>query len=95
MQDAYTTTGRYPYSTPAVSGINYIRNSVKATVDAYNGTVAFYLVDPRGPDCADAASASSPRCSGRSAEMPEDMRTRLRYPEGIFRCKQGCTRPTT
>ena len=56
LQDAYTMTSRYPYSTPAADGINYIRNSVKATVDAYHGTVAFYLIDDDGPDRADAAA---------------------------------------
>jgi hypothetical protein len=48
-QDAYTTSGRYPHATPASAGINYIRNSVKVTVDAYNGTTTFYLVDPGDP----------------------------------------------
>ena len=46
--DAYTTSDRYPYATP-VSGLNYIRNSVKVVVDAYEGTVDFYLVDPSDP----------------------------------------------
>ncbi len=59
--DLYTTTDRYPYSTPAYTGrlnasrsglpdeFNYIRNSVKATVDAYDGTVTFYVVDETDP----------------------------------------------
>jgi uncharacterized membrane protein (UPF0182 family) len=88
MQDAYTTTGRYPYSTPAVSGINYIRNSVKATVDAYNGTVAFYLVDPADP-IALTLQSIFPTLFRPLGEMPEDMRTRLRYPEGIFSLQAG------
>jgi hypothetical protein len=88
MQDAYTTTGRYPYSTPAVSGINYIRNSVKATVDAYNGTVAFYLVDPADP-IALTLQRIFPTLFRPLDEMPEDMRTRLRYPEGIFSLQAG------
>ncbi|MEO8225084.1 MAG: UPF0182 family protein, partial [Gammaproteobacteria bacterium] len=41
VQDAYTTSTRYPYSTPSAGGINYIRNSVKVTIDAYDGTVVF------------------------------------------------------
>jgi uncharacterized membrane protein (UPF0182 family) len=83
LQDAYTVTGRYPYSTPASDGINYIRNSVKATVDAYHGTVAFYLIDETDP-IALALQRIFPTLFRPLAEMPEDMRTRLRYPEGIF-----------
>jgi uncharacterized membrane protein (UPF0182 family) len=83
LQDAYTTTGRYPYSTPAAGGINYIRSSVKATVDAYHGTVAFYLVDPTDP-IALTFQRIFPTLFRPLGEMPEDMRTRLRYPEGIF-----------
>ena len=83
LQDAYTTTRRYPYSTPAANGINYIRNSVKATVDAYHGTVAFYLIDDKDP-IALTLQRIFPTLFRPLAEMPEDMRTRLRYPEGIF-----------
>jgi uncharacterized membrane protein (UPF0182 family) len=88
LQDAYTTTGRYPYSTPAIRDINYIRNSVKATVDAYNGTVAFYLVDPADP-IALTLQRIFPTLFRPLGEMPEDMRTRLRYPEGIFSLQAG------
>jgi uncharacterized membrane protein (UPF0182 family) len=83
LQDAYTTSRHYPYSTPATSTINYIRNSVKATVDAYHGTVAFYLVDQTDPVAA-TIQRIFPTLFRPLAEMPEDMRTRLRYPEGIF-----------
>jgi uncharacterized membrane protein (UPF0182 family) len=83
MQDAYTTTRQYPYSTPAANGINYIRNSVKATVDAYHGTVAFYLIDETDP-MARTLQRIFPTLFRPLADMPEDMRTRLRYPEGIF-----------
>ena len=83
MQDAYTTTRRYPYSTPAPTGINYIRNSIKATVDAYHGTVAFYLVDEADP-MARTVRSVFPTLFRPLADMPEDMRTRLRYPAGIF-----------
>ena len=84
IQDAYTTSDRYPYSTPAADGINYIRNSVKATVDAYHGTVALLPDRRHGSDRADACSASFPTLFRPLSEMPADMRTRLRYPEGIF-----------
>jgi uncharacterized membrane protein (UPF0182 family) len=83
MQDAYTTSGRYPYSTPAVGGINYIRNSIKATVDAYHGRVVFYLIDDRDP-IALTLQRIFPTLFRSLPEMPEDMRTRLRYPQGIF-----------
>lgn len=49
IRDAYTLTGNYPYSTPVAGGISYIRNSVKAVIDAYNGTTTFYLADPEDP----------------------------------------------
>ena len=48
IADAYTTTDRYPYSQPQ-GGINYIRNSVKVVIDAYNGSMKFYVADPTDP----------------------------------------------
>ncbi len=83
VQDAYTVSDRYPYSTPAANGINYIRNSVKVTVDAFHGTVRFYLIDEQDPIAVTLRSAF-PDLFVPLSEMPEDMRTRLRYPEGIF-----------
>ena len=44
-----THTDQYPYSTPAANNVNYIRNSVKVAVDAYDGTTTFYLADPKDP----------------------------------------------
>ena len=77
--------GRYPVlHAGGRTASNYIRNSVKATVDAYHGTIAFYLIDDDRSDRADARSASSRTLFRPLAEMPEDLRTRLRYPEGIF-----------
>jgi hypothetical protein len=83
IQDAYTTTGRYPYSRPAARGINYIRNAVKASVDAYHGTTRFYLVDPADPIAATVGKAF-PGLLRPLDEMPEGLRSRLRYPQGIF-----------
>ena len=83
VQDAYTTSGRYPYATPAAAGINYIRNSVKVTVDAYNGTTTFYLVDPGDP-IALTLQKMFPSLLKPLSAMPEGLRTRLRYPQGIF-----------
>ena len=52
IQDAYTTSKRFPYSNPRAadfeSGLNYIRNSVKVIVDMYDGTVSLYIMDSRG-----------------------------------------------
>ena len=84
LQDAYTTSTRYPYATPVADGTNYIRNSIKVTVDAYHGTTTFYVVDETDP-IARALRAIFPDLLRPSAEMPEDMRKRLRYPEGIFK----------
>jgi len=83
VQDAYTTSARYPYSTPFSDNINYIRNSVKAVVDAYHGRTSFYLVDDRDP-IAQTLAKAFPGLLQPLAEMPEGLRTRLRYPQGIF-----------
>ena len=88
MQDAYTATRRYPYSTPLADGTNYIRNSVKATVDAYHGTTVFYIVDESDPMAA-ALGKIFPNLFRPIAEMPDDIRGRLRYPEGIFTVQAG------
>jgi uncharacterized membrane protein (UPF0182 family) len=83
IQDAYTTSGRYPYATPAGEGINYIRNSVKAVVDAYHGHTRYYLVDPADP-IAQTLNNVFPGLLRPIEEMPEGLRSRLRYPQGIF-----------
>jgi hypothetical protein len=83
IQDAYTTSGRYPYSTPVSPGLSYIRNSVKVTIDAYHGTTVFHLVDPDDPIAATIARVF-PGLFRPLEEMPEDLRGRLRYPHGIF-----------
>jgi uncharacterized membrane protein (UPF0182 family) len=81
--DAYTTSTRYPYSTPVAGGMNYIRNSVKVTIDAYHGRTLFYRIDPHDPVAATLAKAF-PGLFRPLADMPEDLRSRLRYPQGIF-----------
>ena len=87
MQDAYTTTAHYPYSTPRLRPspeINYIRNSVKIVTDAYNGTVSFYLADPTDP-IAQTLAAIFPGLLKPLASMPADLRQHIRYPEELFR----------
>ena len=82
VQDAYTTTARYPYSTP-IGNLNYIRNSVKATIDAYHGTTTFHVIDPRDPIAA-TLGRIFPGLLAPLEAMPEGLRTRLRYPQRIF-----------
>jgi uncharacterized membrane protein (UPF0182 family) len=84
LLDAYTTSTRYPYATPAADGTNYIRNSVKVTVDAYHGTTVFYVIDDADP-IVQTLRQVFPDLFRPLTEMPDDMRTRLRYPEGIFK----------
>ncbi|HKZ74531.1 MAG TPA: UPF0182 family protein, partial [Steroidobacteraceae bacterium] len=83
VQDAYTSSSNYPYSTPARNRINYIRNSVKVTIDAYDGTVVYHLLDAKDPIAATLATAF-PVLFVPISKMPEDLRTRLRYPQAIF-----------
>ena len=86
MQDVYTTSERYPYSTSvrsAMSPLNYIRNSVKVTVDAYHGKATFHVVDPNDP-IAQTIGRMFPGLLQPLSVMPEDLRTRLRYPQEIF-----------
>jgi uncharacterized membrane protein (UPF0182 family) len=83
MIDGYTSTDRYPYSEP-VRGIgNYMRNSVKATLDAYHGTVTFYLADPTDP-IVQALSRGFPGLLVPLAQMPADLQRHIRYPEDFF-----------
>jgi uncharacterized membrane protein (UPF0182 family) len=89
--DAYTTTTEYPYSQSVSTGVigdlaggyNYVRNSVKAVVDAYNGDVTMYVIDDEDPLIA-AWSQVFPDLFTDGSEMPEDLRQHLRYPEDIF-----------
>lgn len=82
--DAYTISDKFPYSTPAQPGLNYIRNSVKITVDAYNGTVTFYLVEPDDP-IIQAYAGAFPSLFQPLSAMPEDLISHLRYPETLFK----------
>ena len=82
VQDVYLTSNRYPYST-MVDRLNYIRNAIKVTVDAYHGTTKFHLLDPSDP-IARTYAKIFPGLLQPLDSMPEDLRTRLRYPHGIF-----------
>ena len=83
MYDAYTTSDRYPYSTPAGTGLNYIRNSVKIVIDAYNGTTTFYAADAADPIVA-TYGAVFPGMFKPLDQMPAALRAHIRYPEDIF-----------
>ena len=84
MYDAYTTSNRYPYSTPGgAGGLNYIRNAVKIVIDAYHGTTTVYLADPEDPIAATYARIF-PDMFTPLAEMPASLREHVRYPEDIF-----------
>jgi uncharacterized membrane protein (UPF0182 family) len=106
VQDMYTVTDRYPYSTPAdnptstaggvpaagrlsvrsglPSDFNYIRNSVKATVDAFNGTIKFYVFDDTDP-IVRAYRGIFPTLFSDADDMPRELLDHLRYPEDLFR----------
>lgn len=84
MQDAYTTARTFPYAEPLRGlGINYIRNSVKVTVDAYDGTVGFWAMDPDEPVLA-AYARMFPGLFRPFSEMPAALRPHVRYPEDLF-----------
>jgi uncharacterized protein len=84
IQDAYTVTDRYPYATPAPGArFNYIRNSVKAVVDAYHGTVDYYVFDPGDP-IIQAYQAIFPGLFKSQAEMPDYLRAHVRVPLDQF-----------
>ncbi len=83
LYDAYTTTDRYPYSTPERRGVNYIRNSVKIAIDAYDGTTVFYIAEPTDP-LARTLERIFPGFLKPIGDMPAALRRHLRYPEDIF-----------
>jgi uncharacterized protein len=81
--DGYTTSYRYPYSEPTGGLGNYIRNSVKAVVDAYDGTVSFYLSNPEDPVIL-AYAKIFPGLLKLLDAMPESLRAHIRYPQDLF-----------
>jgi uncharacterized membrane protein (UPF0182 family) len=84
IQDAYTTSTNYPYATPfGAGGINYLRNSVKVVIDAYHGSTQFYLAEPTDP-IAQTIAKIFPGLMRPMDEMPQSLRSHVRYPEEIF-----------
>ncbi|MBN1654250.1 MAG: UPF0182 family protein [Deltaproteobacteria bacterium] len=84
IQDAYCVSDRYPYAEPSREGYNYIRNSVKVVVDAYNGSVALYIADSVDPILR-TWRGIFPKVFLPLDRMPSDIRAHLRYPEDIFK----------
>ncbi len=83
IMDAFTTSDDYPYSRPyRLDGnfVNYMRNSVKVVIDAYDGTTTFYVFDPRDPIIA-AYRRVFPTLFKDAAAMPPGLRKHVRYPE--------------
>ena len=88
MQDAYTTSNKLPYSDPELddqrhTAYNYIRNSVKVVIDAYTGDIDFYLWDEHDP-VALTYKKIFPKLFSDANEMPESIRSHVRYPQGLF-----------
>ena len=84
IQDAYTVTSQYPYSTPsAAGGFNYIRNSVKVVVDTFNGTVDYYIFDPDDP-LVQTYQKIFPDLFKDQDEFPPYLREHIRYPRDLF-----------
>ena len=84
MLDGYTLSSDFPYATPTEQGFNYIRNVVKTTVDAYDGTVKYYLVDTSDP-LIQAYSNAFPGLFLPLDEMPESLQAHIRYPKDLFK----------
>ena len=92
IQDAYTVSSLFPYAEPvrevSLSGeyygnVNYMRNSVKITIDAYDGTVTYYLVDEEDP-IIQTYGRAFPGLFKPMSEMPASLQSHLRYPEQLF-----------
>ena len=91
MVDGYTTSLSHPYSatipvTGVPDGANYIRNAVKATVDAYSGKISLYVFDPSDP-IIQAYERLFPKLFLPESAMPADLRRHARYPEALFQAQ--------
>ncbi len=88
MVDGYTTSDAHPYSRTLdvadLGEVNYIRNAVKATIDAYDGETRLYIFAPDDPIIR-AYQTLFPKLFHAAAEMPADLRAHARYPETMFR----------
>lgn len=83
MIDAYTVSGRFPYSQPFKNRFNYIRNSIKVVIGAYDGDVNYYIVDKTDP-IAGTYTKIYPELFKEFSEMPDDLKKHIRYPIDYF-----------
>jgi uncharacterized membrane protein (UPF0182 family) len=85
LVDTFTATVNFPYSTPISPQIrvNYLRNAVKVTVDAYTGEMRFYAFDPQDPMLKTYMKAF-PTLFRNREEMPPDIKAHIRYPQSLF-----------
>ncbi|MBI5632169.1 MAG: UPF0182 family protein [Nitrospirae bacterium] len=83
MVDAYTVSRRFPYSQPSAKGMNYMRNSVKIAINAFDGSLTFYVTDKEDP-LIRTIDAIFPGTLKPLADMPADLRKHIRYPLDIF-----------
>jgi uncharacterized membrane protein (UPF0182 family) len=93
IQDAYTTANNYPYAEPTTldqssAQLNYIRNSVKVVMDAYDGTVQMYIADDTDPIIKSYAKIF-PGIFKPLSDMPADLRLHIRYPLQFFQLQAG------
>ncbi len=88
IHDAYTTSNMFPYSEPvsqnlSVQGFNYINNSVKVVINAYNGDVSYYVINPKDP-IIQTYQKIYPKLFKSFSEMPEFLKIHIRYPTDLF-----------
>ena len=81
--DGYTTTKYFPYAEPFNENANYIRNSFKVIIDAYNGDVNYYIVDEKDP-LVETYSKIFPKLFKPMSDMPKEFISHLRYPQTMF-----------
>jgi uncharacterized protein len=86
--DAYTTSDRYPYSDPLNNSFNYIRNSVKVVIDAYHGSVTFYVTNEQDP-IIQTWRRVFPNLFRPISQMPEALRQHIRYPQDLYRVQSN------
>ncbi len=86
IQDAFTTSGRYPYSFRTPAGVSYMRNSVKIVIDAYDGSITAYQA-VSGDPIIQAWSKVFPGLIVPLDSMPKDLRAHIRYPDDLFRAQ--------
>lgn len=86
--DAYTTSDRFPYSDPLENEFNYIRNSVKILIDAYHGSVNFYVADPADPILR-TWQRIFPDLFQPLSEMPDALQQHIRYPVDLFQVQSN------